>query len=396
MENKLDLKKFNKVFVPITVLEELDKHKHFGDDSRSYKARKALRYLSESENVIYIVYEINSLNKAICNCLDMSVPDNKIIAYAYSINVNHKSTLYTSDLNMYEKTKALNIPCFLYNDVCEGEEYTGWKIVNVDTEEWASFYSNDKSYSGDMPINQYLLIEQEGKIEDVFCKTVDSFRKLNTKKIESKYMGKFKPYDLYQKCAVDALFNNQMVMLKGKAGSGKSLIALSYAFNMIDSGKFDKLIIFANTHAAKNSAKLGYYPGSKDEKLLDSQIGNMLSCKLGDKHAIEQLISEGKLVLLPFSDIRGYDTTNSNSIVYITEAQNLDIDLMKLAIQRVSSDCQLIIDGDYNTQVDCSAFEGLNNGMKRVSEVFRGKDFYAEVELVNIYRSKLAEVAENL
>ena len=66
---------------------------------------------------------------------------------------------------------------------------------------------------------------------------------------------------------------------------------------------------------------------------------------------------------------------------------------MKLAIQRVSDDCKLIIDGDDNSQVDMIAYEGLNNGMKRVSEVFRGKNFYGEIELQEIYRSKIAQIA---
>jgi predicted ribonuclease YlaK len=115
------------------------------------------------------------------------------------------------------------------------------------------------------------------------------------------------------------------------------------------SEKIDKIVIFCNTVATKNSAKLGYYPGTRDEKLLDSQIGNMLSTKLGGRLAVEQMIEREELILLPFSDIRGYDTSGMNAGVYITEAQNLDIELMKLALQRIGEDSICIIDGDYNT-----------------------------------------------
>jgi predicted ribonuclease YlaK len=103
-----------------------------------------------------------------------------------------------------------------------------------------------------------------------------------------------------------------------------------------------------------------------------------------------------KLILLPFSDIRGYDTSGMNAGVYISEAQNLDIDLMKLALQRVGEDCIVIIDGDEKTQVDDINFAGHRNGMRRVSQVFKGHSFYGEVELKNIHRSKIAKVAENL
>ena len=92
--------------------------------------------------------------------------------------------------------------------------------------------------------------------------------------------------------------------------------------------------------------------------------------------------------------LEGFDSTGSKSIVYISEAQNLTIDLLKLGIQRVGEDCKLIIDGDNNSQVDMAAYEGNNNGMRRVSEVFRGQEFYGEVELKNIYRSRMAKIAD--
>lgn len=101
--------------------------------------------------------------------------------------------------------------------------------------------------------------------------------------------------------------------------------------------------------ATKNSARLGFYPGSRDEKLLDSQIGNFLSSKLGSKIVVEQLIKEGTLILLPMSDVRGYDTSGMNAGIYITEAQNMDISLMKLALQRIGEDSLVIIDGDCET-----------------------------------------------
>ena len=67
-----------------------------------------------------------------------------------------------------------------------------------------------------------------------------------------------------------ALNNNQITMLKGPAGTGKSYLALSYLLNRLEKRKIDKIIIFCNTVATKGSAKLGYLPGSRDEKLLDS------------------------------------------------------------------------------------------------------------------------------
>ena len=85
-----------------------------------------------------------------------------------------------------------------------------------------------------------------------------------------------------------------------------------------------------------------------------------------------------------------------NAGVYITESQNLDINLMKIALQRIGQDSVCIVDGDYNAQVDMDMYAGHNNGMHRMSEVYRGLDFYGEVELKNIYRSRIAEIAERM
>lgn len=94
------------------------------------------------------------------------------------------------------------------------------------------------------------------------------------------------------------------------------------------------------------------------------------------------------------SDIRGYDTTGMKAGIYITEAQNLDIELMRLALQRVGEDSICILDGDDQAQVDLSIYGGTNNGLRRVSEIFRGADFYGEVTLQKIHRSRIAELAQ--
>ena len=141
---------------------------------------------------------------------------------------------------------------------------------------------------------------------------------------------------------------------------------------------------------------LNVYPGTRDEKLLDSQIGNLLASKLGDKVAVERLIEDGTLILLPMSDIRGYDTTGMKAGIYISEAQNMDIELMRLALQRIGEDSICILDGDSDAQVDLSIYAGNNNGMRRVSEIFRNGTVCGEVPLQNIHRSRIARLAQQL
>lgn len=281
-------------------------------------------------------------------------------------------------------------------------DYCGYHEVQLNDIELANFYEKifpDNINTWQLKNNEYLLIKNNDNA------IIDKYRWHNKKynivpfhKAESKMFGKIIPKnnDIYQQLALDSLENNQITMLRGPAGSGKSYLAFGYMFSLLEKGKIDKIIVFCNTVATKGSAKLGFYPGSRTEKLLDSQIGNLLESKLGDRLVVEKLINDRQLVLLPLSDIRGYDTTGMNAAIYISEAQNLDIELMRLALQRIGEDSICIIDGDDQTQVDMSLYSGKYNGMKRVSRVFRGADFYGEVTLKNIHRSKIAKLAQKL
>lgn len=157
-----------------------------------------------------------------------------------------------------------------------------------------------------------------------------------------------------------------------------------------------KLIKLRYSQFYNENYEVNVYPGTRDEKLMDSQIGNFLASKLGDKLEVQRMIDNGTLVLLPLSDARGYDTSGKPTAIYITEAQNLDIELMRLALQRIGQDGICILDGDSDAQVDLSAYAGPNNGLRRVSQVFRGDAAYGEVTLKNIYRSHIAEMAQKL
>ena len=402
-----------KVTISSITLKELEEIKtaSYKDEEIKYKARKLLHYIQEHINEMDIVIYKNNLDEYL-NSLSLPLNnDSRIIVSALTL-LKGKSTF-----SLLKGEKEDNKLIFFSNDIsCAtiaasvglevqtnyidySEEYTGFKEIILNEKELAKFYS-DILYHKENPYNllneQYLLIKNNNnEIIDMYKWSEKmGYTKIRYNKFESKTFGKTTAKDEYQKIAMDALKNHQITMLRGKAGTGKSYLSFAYMFELLEKNEIDKIIIFCNTVATKGSAKLGFYPGSRDEKLLDSQIGNLLSSKLGDKIAVERMIQDGSLVLLPMSDIRGYDTTGMRAAVYISEAQNLDIELMRLALQRIGEDSICILDGDSNAQVDLSLYAGSNNGMRRVSEVFRGSDIYAEVTLQQIHRSKIAELAD--
>lgn len=369
------------------------------DQEVKYAARKLLHMLDENIGKFKIVIFKEKMLIPIQEAELTITNDSKILACAIDCAKGDEVCFYTNDLALKTIARIFFADVASVNEDNE-DDYTGFVEVSLNNDEMGEFYSNFSENRFNLLPNQYLIVKEKdgGEIVDRLCWTGEAYRHLDYQTFNSKWFGDVRPMkgDIYQAFAADSLANNQITMLKGPAGSGKTYLALGFLLNRLDKGKLDKIIVFCNTVATKNSAKLGFYPGTRDEKLLDSQIGNLLSSKFGGKIEVERMIQEEKLVLLPMSDIRGYDTTGMRAGIYISEAQNLDISLMKLALQRIGEDSICIIDGDCKTQVDSIEFAGANNGMRRASRIFRGADIYGEVTLKNIHRSKIAMIAENM
>ena len=387
-----------KFYISSTSLQELEhiKVSRNKEEQVKYAARKILHILDENESSYNVIVTDSKIIDIINQHGLENTPDNQICACASTIE---DVVFITNDIAC--KSIARHIFGLKTETVKEEEKdlYTGFIEKSLSETEMAYFYEHLQENVYDLLANQYLVLkDDDNKKVDIMVWRDEMYQNVKFPTIRSNYFGNVKPLngDVFQQMALNSFSNNQITMIKGAAGTGKSYLAVGYLMWLLEKRKIEKIIVFCNTVATANSAKLGYYPGTKDEKLLDSSIGNMLSAKLGDSFGLEEMMAKGRIQLLPMSDIRGFDTNGMCAGIYITEAQNMDISLMKLALQRIGEDSICIIDGDYNAQVDLSQYAGSNNGMRRMSEVFRGQDFYGEVELQNIYRSKIAKIAENM
>lgn len=400
----------NEVFyVSSLTINELENIKTSGskDEETKYNARCLLHKLKENKDKCVIIPFRNRFLSAIDEFDLPNTTDSKIIATAFDFYKNpgmeypsDKKLFCTDDLACETIARSVGLPIFTFNEGNE-EEYTGYKEVEMDNDTLADFYNHEQQKPlnrYNLVINQYLIIKQNDRVIDKYKWTGSSYEQVQFTQLNTEMFGKIVAMDgdIYQTLALDTLKSNQISMLRGAAGTGKSYLAMGYLFSLLEKGKIDRIIIFCNTVAAKGAARMGFYPGSKDEKLLDSQIGNFLKGKIPDRVYLEKMLDDGVISLIPMADIRGYDTTGMNAGVYITEAQNMDIELMRLALQRIGEDSICILDGDSNAQVDLSDYAGKKNGMRRVSEVFRGADFYGEVTLQTIKRSKIAALAQKM
>lgn len=354
-------------YISVCTLNELEniKTNHNKDDSVRYKARQMAKLLDQhrTDGSYTLEWKYSDSFQQIkidTNFVNVSKPtvpntvDSEICAIAKQVYDRYKDdfTFCTDDICCKLIASGyFNLPVCSTSDILRNDDYTGYKEVTVlDDAEHAALYENPTANIYDLLPNQYIILyDKDSNVTDIFRWTGETHVKVDYKSFKSMMFDtvKAKNGDVYQKLAFDSLTNNKITMLHGPAGTGKSYIAMAYMFKLLESHKIDKIIVFTNPCATTGAAKLGFYPGTRDEKLLDSQIGNMLSAKLGDKMMLERMLNENKIQLLPFSDIRGFDTTGMNCAVYITEAQNLDIEMMRLALQRIGEDCIAIIDGDY-------------------------------------------------
>lgn len=382
---------FEEVAVPIEVLAELDNLKTKEGD-RGYYARRAIRALEENiDDILFLIHK----DKPEINRHNMLV-DDIILKHCEK---RPDATLITNDINMQVKATAKGIKSIGYN----GKEIVRAPSVSkifMANEEYNQFTQNNcHEKLKDIEIGQFVDILNCNTKESLGAYRYlgpDMWDIIDKKESIENYIYSVKPRDIYQACAIRSLKEDEFTVITGPAGTGKTLLALGRSLEcMNDTGAV--IHMFVNPVKTRDTADLGFYPGSRDEKLLANFVGGILSSKFGDITEVERLISQGGLKLYPLSDIRGVEI-GAGDVMYITEAQNLSIDLIKLAIQRCAEGSKLIIEGDAEAQVDRKNFEGSNNGLQRVIDVFTGTDScdFGYIHLPIIYRSKMAKKAEEL
>ena len=391
----LDFSKYNKIWLVSTVIEELDKKKRDRFPEVAYKARQAIRDIQEAEEQGKIEFR----KSYTCTLdLDLTIPDNRILVYAKDICAFDKeAVLVTADKAVYLKANGLDIPCeYVDFDKPNCDSYTGYREIKLTDKELADFYCT-KTNMYDMKENEYLIIrDSTNEVIDKFKWTNNKgFVNLYRKAFDSIALDKFKARDAYQECAMDSLMNSDFTLLTGAAGTSKTLMSLSYILQEVLSGNRNKVVIVYNQVNMRGTAGVGFLPGSAIAKMIDSPLGSILSSKLGSVLAVEQLVLQGKLLLIPASGVRGIEI-GQNDILFCTESQNTNSYLMKTILQRPKEGCKIIIEGDIDDQVDLDCFTGKQNGIRRAIEIFAGKKVFSYVKLKNIYRGQVATIAQDM
>lgn len=272
-------------------------------------------------------------------------------------------------------------------------EYLGFKEVTLSDEELALIYQKTPGYNLGCIENEYLVVHNKsGEAVDHFRWDGSQFVQVPFKQINSRFCGKVKPRNTQQRLAIDMLYNPEITinMLGGKFGTGKTFIMATTAMDLIEKGKYEKLVYVRNNIEVKDSKPIGFIPGDKDDKLLPFAMP--LADNIGGPEALKMMISQGSIETVHFGQIRGRDF--KNSIIMCSEVENMTKEHIQLLIGRVGEGSVLWLDGDVK-QVDMEVFR-RNSGMQIALERLSGHHRFGYVKLLKTERSETAAMADLL
>jgi len=410
----------NDIVIPLKVLEEIDKHKT-RQDGVGAQARSIIRIFDglREKGSLYKGVRLGK-GKGIISCkpydptdipesFDKNSPDNQIIGVALTerrLNPKRKVIVVSRDINMRVKCDALGIPA---------EEYVAGKVVGNTTDLYTGFTKYlvddqviDQFYEGkdvfvdrdDIKLfpNQFVMLVSNANEK----KTALSRFKDYSKPLFRVFDGKgwdwvITPRNKEQSFALDLLLDEDVpiVTLIGKAGSGKTLAAISAGLQQVLEGRTYKRLIVSRP-VQPMGRDIGYLPGTMEEKMrpwLAPIRDNMQFLMGNDKIMMEEYMSNGTVEIEALTYIRGRSI--SNAYIIVDEAQNLSRHELKTIITRVGEDTKIILTGDIE-QIDNVYIDETSNGLTYAVEKFKTAEIAGHITLQKGERSKVATLAARI
>lgn len=412
----------NDIVIPIVALEELDFFKK-GNEMINFHAREFARELDKiaGDNLfnggIQLGKEHGKLrietgkpfSKEMLESFAEKNPDHRILAitdFLHKKNPDRPVILVSKDINLRMKAKSLGLNAQDYlSDKVQDIDTLRKEIEivsNIDDSVIQQMYENHEGLTPkDLKVkpyaNQYFIIKGNKSSAlgryDGLSGTIKRIEKLKTYGIE--------PRNSEQTFSLDALIRPevQLVALTGKAGTGKTLLALAAALQQ--EANFQQILL-ARPIVALSNRDLGFLPGDVNEKispymqpLFDnlSVIKNKFKSQSKEYQHIEELQRTERLVITPLAYIRGRSL--SNVFFIVDEAQNLSPHEIKTIITRAGEGTKFVFTGDIQ-QIDHPYLDMKSNGLSYLTDKMHGQEIFAHINLVKGERSFLAELASNL
>lgn len=412
----------NKVFIPLVVIEELDRFKkdqnengrnarHFARHVDKFREQGSLMKGVQLENGGTLQISILRDPSTTHTGIDLSINDNLILANALALKEKGEDViLITKDINLRLKADALSVQSEDYetSEMTIEELYSGQRNFEVTDERLSEFEKSrylglDEAERKHFYANEYLIVHATGNPQRRQLGRYDSKKGGIVPLVKSRDgVWGVHPKNIEQQFAFDALLNDQiaLVSLVGKAGTGKTLLAIAAGLEeAIGQKKYSRVLV--SRPIVPMGRDLGFLPGDVNEKLgpwmqpifdnIDFLFGN--SGGSASSSSWEELINEGLLHVEPLTYIRGRSLPNQYMI--IDEAQNLTPHEIKTIITRAGEGTKIVLTGD-SAQIDNPYLDSINNGLVYCIDRLKGEDIVAHTKLKQGERSRLSEIASEL
>jgi len=414
------------IFIPLKVLEEIDKHKK-RQDSVGINARKIIRTLDElrakgnlqkgarlgkGKGVLKAVsYEVLK-DVVFPSDLDLRIPDHMIIASAMAVRQEstRKTCVVSRDINMRVICDSIGMPSEDYTTErvvhSSDELYSGLAIHLVDDQVIDRFYEDEDILIGEDEVegewhpNQYVLMVSNANEKKTclgrFYTHFQPIKKIVHSKIPD---WKISSRNKEQAFAIDLLMDPsvKVVSLVGRAGSGKTLCAIAAGLQQtigLRENPYDRMIVSRPVQPLGKD--IGFLPGTMEEKMLPWLMpiqDNLQFLVGGNRNTLQMYMDQGKIEIEALTYIRGRSI--ANAFIIIDEAQNLTAHEIKTIMTRVGEGTKIVLTGDIE-QIDNVYVNETSNGLAHAVEKFKEFPIAGHVTFTKGERSEVATLASKV
>ncbi|KAF0220729.1 MAG: PhoH-like [Geobacteraceae bacterium] len=414
----------NNLIIPITVIEEIDRFKKDMNET-GRNARQISRFLDElrkkgslssgvgleSGGTLRVEIYEEQVMKRLPPELREERGDNRILAVAVDVREKDAQTpiiFVTKDTNLRIKADAIGLVAQDYESdkVAIEEVYAGFSELDAEPELIDRFHGQGwAELSGDFYANQFVTLRDRLNPSHTAIGKYDAEKRrlAMIKKVAKEGIWSIHPRNREQAFALDALLddNIKLVTLVGKAGTGKTLLAIAAGLHKTaEENVYNRLLV--SRPVFPMGKDLGFLPGDIEEKLtpwmqpIFDNVELLLSGHEGEKRhskGYKELMAMGIMDIEPLTYIRGRSIPNQYMIV--DEAQNLTPHEIKTIVTRAGEGTKIVLTGD-PYQIDNPYVDSSSNGLTYVVEKFKGQAISGHVTMMKGERSELAELAANL
>lgn len=396
------------VVIPIIVINELEKKRH--DPEIGYFARQTLRYLddlrSKHERLDFPIevgdggtlrVELNHIDQSVLPVgFQLGDNDSRILAVAFNLaNEGSDVTVVSQDLPMRVKVAALGMRAEEYrNNLAVDSGWTGISELALSADEMSDLYDTEvikhKSVA-DLPANTGLMITSD---RGHALGRVTRDKKVHLVRGDRDVFG-VHGRSAEQRLAIDLLLDPEVgiVSLGGRAGTGKSALALCAALEAVLERRAHKKIMVFRPIFAVGGQELGFLPGSETEKM--GPWGQAIFDTLGalvSKEVIEHVVERGILEVLPLTHIRGRSL--HDAFVIVDEAQSLERNVLLTVLSRVGQNSKVVLTHDVAQRDNLRV--GRHDGIAAVIEALKGQELFGHITLTRSERSAIAALVTDL